>query len=173
MSEELENEDFLPYELEGRGRPATRSLFWDIVFSHENAQFVIKTPKGRTIDGIWYPSLYQLYLEEVHVPCEGEYDFAIKYFGTWEAWEAVCRSPSLKPYIAKMRNALEQKVRSDALKKLIDVDKTEALKYFADGNWKPKTKGRPTKEKLEEEEETRANVRKAAKSHLELIQGSK
>lgn len=44
-----------------------------------------------------------------------EYDFAMKIFGSWDAWKAVAKSWQLKPHIEEWREELRIKLESQAL----------------------------------------------------------
>lgn len=96
-------------------------------------------------------SIRRLYvdLEDVH-----EYEFAVKYFGSWQHWQKVANSPRLKDFVNEWREELSVKLRTRNLKRMeelaADGDR-QAIKYMADKGWEgkddaPKKRGRPSKE---------------------------
>lgn len=116
-------------------------------------------------DGKTYPSLYKLYMAENDLL---EHDFALKYFESWKHWQLIANSTWMKPLIAKWREELELRIRSDALK-IIQAEAEAGTKYsyaaavyLAKQGWKDKVKeeektksktgaGRPSKAQVQEE----------------------
>jgi len=106
------------------------------------------------------PSLRKLYLE-AEDPVE--FDFAEKYLGSWKHWNMLCKAPFFKPHIEEWRTALEQKLRSRALRNLMDEASDPQNRGFVQANKllldkgyleddKPKRgRGRPKKEETKED----------------------
>lgn len=111
-----------------------------------------------------YPSLRRLYLE---ISDPTEYRVATSLFGGWEHWLALTeRSPWFKSILASLRSELEIKLRSEALLQLIEDSKSSSrsskgsAKYIADGDYKEKKAGRPTKADIEEARVTKLGLDK-------------
>lgn len=109
-----------------------------------------------------YPSLGRLYVEMGDLT---EYEFANKYFANWEHWQIVSKSPSIQEHVERWRKELELKIRSRALRELIDIaDPTtgsrnhyEANKFLVSGGWltgeekkEAAKRGRPSKASIKE-----------------------
>lgn len=103
-----------------------------------------------------YSSLYKLYMEMEDFT---EYDFANKYFESYQHWKLVCQTAFFAQHIAEWREELELKIRSRALKSLINKSEssTEVAKYLLNNKWTDKVhesnpntnlRGRPSKEEI-------------------------
>lgn len=117
----------------------TRSLFKEFSTDPESVLFTLDEAK-------------ELYIATGDIT---GYAFATEHLGGWKHWLACRRSPQLNSAIEEWEFELEIKLRSDGIKNMLRLSKgdkgLQAARYFADANWKPKEKGRPTKEKIEKE----------------------
>lgn len=88
-----------------------------------------------------------------------EYYFAKEYFGTWAAWEEFSSKEEIAPVIGQWRRELTQKLRSDALGRILEAaqgetrDALSANKYIYEALNEDKANkvGRPTKEAIMKE----------------------
>ena len=134
--------------LDSKGKPLTQSLFLELGY---NTEFAIYTLKSRDCmyKGKNYPSLKHLYLQHED-PLE--FSFANEYLLDLEHWERICRNKQIAPYIERWRYELELKLRSDAIKSILDMSAEDkgfqAAKYIADKGWDRKA-GRPSKKEQE------------------------
>lgn len=109
-----------------------------------------------------YPSLYQAYMNEEDFT---EFNFASKYFESYQHWKKVCELKLFAGHISEWREELELKVKARNLKSLIDkaVEDTSVAKFLLGNKWIEDTqkikgtnlRGRPSKEEI--------------KGHLRLI----
>lgn len=94
-----------------------------------------------------------LYADYLRIADPTEYRFAIRTFGSWSKWEAVCSEDPIKSRIEQWRKELEVKLRSDALQRIMDVasnegtrDSLQANRYLLEANYGNKDRvGRPSK----------------------------
>lgn len=136
---------------DGRGHPLTQSLFLEFGYNLDYAVFTTQDEdyeyKGKT-----YISLKALYLEHEDVV---EYDFATTYLLGWKHWQRICNNNLFKPHIEEWRFELELKMRSQAVKDIVEFsagDKGfQAAKWLADRGWDKRSAGRPTREEREHE----------------------
>jgi len=132
------------------GLPITESLFLECGYS-SNAVYTLKE-EDYEYNGVLYPSIKLLYLNEVTSPDEGEYDFANKYFLNWRHWERICRNKVLRKHIDEWREELEVKLRSKGLSQVLkhaEEGNYQAAKWIAEGVFSKRKAGRPTKEEKE------------------------
>lgn len=150
----------------------TRALFWETNYQDVAIYTLGRNDKEVTLsDGSTkkLKSLYRLYMDMNDVT---EYDFANKYFESWDHWKLVSESWYLKDLVAKWREELEIRVVTDALK-MIQAEAISSSKYayaanryLADKGWKAEEKksrkgaGRPSKASIQEEA-----VRLASEQH--------
>lgn len=104
------------------------------------------------------PSLSRLYIEAADV---SEYDFALKYFGSWKHWKMISDANWFKEYITPMREELATKLMSLSVKRIAQLaegdtrDAFQANRYLLDKGYIAKVgvKGRPSKEAIQREAE--------------------
>jgi len=143
---------------DGRGRPLTQSLFLEVGY---NTEFAVYTQKDEDYEykGKVYPSLKRLYLEHEDPT---EYDFACTYLLGWEQWQRICANKVFTKMVEKWRVELELKIRSQAVRDIIDQAQSEkgfqAAKWLADRGWDKRAAGRPTKEDVERETKIQADI---------------
>lgn len=138
------------------GKPLTQSLFLEIGYS----DFAVYTLKDNThvYNGKEYPSIKQLYLE---LADPTEYEFANKYFLGWRHWLRIAENKQIKSHILEWREELEYKLRSEAVKHMINSAKTgnyQASKWLVDRGWMTRPAGRPTKADIDSEKAFQARV---------------
>jgi hypothetical protein len=114
------------------------TLFLEKAFVlNDNVRWTLKD-FDQTLDGKVYHSLYLLYMDEEDTI---EYNFAMKYFKSYELWEKLCGYFWFKPYIERWRKDLYLKLSSRALKKIIDDSKSNSIqsinsaKYLLAKGW--------------------------------------
>lgn len=135
-----------------QGRPLTQGLFLEISYNTQYAVYTLKD-EDHEYEGKVYPSLKRLYLSMEDVV---EYDFATKYLLGWSHWKRLQENKAIAKHIAEWREELELKLRSQAVRDIIDMTADEksfqAAKWIADKGWDKLAKGRPrTAEKVREE----------------------
>ena len=150
---------FTQDQLKGpNGKVRTQSLFYELCY-HDPSDALF-TVKEHDIEahGKHYVSLHKLYVSMVpNDPTE--YEFAMTVFGSWDCWQAMNRSPYLKPHIAKWRAEAEVKVKSEAIKAIAQEMKEggrssfSAAKLLLEKGWLDKEAASKAKQKLKEKEE--------------------
>lgn len=158
-----------------RGAYRTSDLFYEMNTSEYPSYYTIKT-NDHTVDGVTYPSLKRLYLEEEDIT---EFDFANKYFDGFEHWERFANSPRTKPYVDQWRKELVLKIKARCLKGIIHDavkdNKYEANKFLITNGWVDKdtegkkVRGRPSKEEIKQELYRQAEVEKELEEDLNRI----
>lgn len=128
-----------------------------------------------THKGKFYPSLYKLYIKMSDVT---EYDFANLYFESYQHWAELCEMDFFKPYIHRWRKELELKVKSGALKEIIEQSvsedpkkRLEAAKYLYEKVYvgDKHSKGRPSKKEIKAEAQRQAQELKIINEHWERL----
>jgi hypothetical protein len=133
-----------------------KGLFFETTGSDKASVSYTLKDWDHTVDGIVYPSLYRLYLEQEDLT---EYEFANAHLDGWEHWEMLTSATWFKPYVERWRKELSLKIKARALNRL----KAEAAsssknaflanKYLVDKGWVDKEasshgRGRPTKDQV-------------------------
>lgn len=131
------------------GSPLTQSLFLEIGYNTDYAVYTLKS-EDYDYKGNLYPSIKRLYLDIEDVT---EYEFATRCFLDWAHWRRIGENKLLIPHIEAWREELEMKVRSRAVRDLINLCGSEsgsfqAAKFLADRGWDKRGPGRPSKEEL-------------------------
>ena len=160
-----------PYK-DKMGRWRTQSLFFELYLVDAEAKGLepIYTLKADDWKGL--PSFKRIYIE-----CEDptEYTAAIKLLGYWEHWQKLTEAGWFKPYITEWRAELEIRLRSKAIKALVETAVTEgakgsnAAKWLADRSWKSAKKGRFSKEELDRERKIEAGIEDSIRSDLDRL----
>lgn len=120
----------------------------------ENRQNVLYTLKEEDHEG--YASFYRLYLEIADIT---EYNVATTLVDGVEHWEMLCDCDWFKSHLAKMRRALQLKLKSEAVAALrtdaVSGSKTShsALKFLVQSGYdsaapERRRAGRPSKEEI-------------------------
>jgi len=106
------------------------------------------------------PSLRKMYME---IADPEEYEVAIQVLGSWEHWLRLLENKKIMGYIQQYRDELEVKIRSCAVKAMVqtatlDGSKgTSAAKYIAEKGWSKRKAGAPSK--LEKERELKITTK--------------
>lgn len=139
------------------GVPLTQGLFLEIGYT-DFAVFTLKDDDC-VYKGVMYPSLKKLYLEMEDV---GEYTFATTYLLGWQHWQRMCNNKQIVKHIDEWRYELELKLRSKAIKAVLDKTKTEqginAAKWIAEKGWDKGRVGRPSKQEEEREKRIQSEL---------------
>lgn len=142
-----------------KGRPLTQSLFLEIGYNPEVALYSLKDYHYE-YEGKMFPSIKLLYLEMEDVL---EYEFSYEYFLGWDHWQRICHNKLFSTRIEGWRKELELKIRSQAVRDIIEMTADEksfqAAKWLADKGWDKRTAGRPTKSEVEAEREMQASLK--------------
>ena len=122
-----------------QGNFVTQSLFYEYnqQENKDSAGFTIKD-EDITRFGKKYLSARKLYLELGDVT---EDDFADKYLLGRKHWERLLQNVVIRRHINEWREALERKIRRDAMKSIIkqaEKGNYGAARFLAMGDWKPK-----------------------------------
>lgn len=135
--------------VDSMGRPLTQSLFLEIGYS----DFAVYTLKEFDYEykGKKYPSLKRLFLQEEDPT---EYSFAEKHLLGWQHWKRLCENKSIASHVEEWREELELKVRSQAVRDMMNLCASEqgnfsAAKFLADRGWEKRAAGRPSKAEKE------------------------
>lgn len=131
--------------LDVMGRPLTQSLFLELGYS-ENAVYTLKE-YDYPYKGKHYPSLKRLFLLEEDPT---EYTFAEKHLLGWQHWKRLCENKAIAKHIEEWREELELKIRSQAVRDMMNMCASEsgnysAAKFLADRGWEKRAAGRPSK----------------------------
>jgi len=150
--------DFVPDKkafVDSMGRPITQSLFLEIGYNPEVAVYSLKE-YDHEYEGKVFPSLKRLYIQMEDVL---EYEFANRYLLGWQHWQRIINNKLFKPHVEAWRSELELKIRSQAVRDIIDMSADErsfqAAKWLADKGWVEKRAGRPSKDQVEREKNIR------------------
>lgn len=140
------------------GQFYTRQIFYEM--NTADVSLVLYTLKDYDIElnGRLIPSLSRLYIGMADV---SEYDFALKYFGSWKHWKMISDANWFKEYITPMREELATKLMSLSVKRIAQLaegdtrDAFQANRYLLDKGYITKVgaKGRPSKEAIQREAE--------------------
>ena len=134
-----------------QGGLITRGLFHGVPSLHDISQ-CIYTFRDYDHDG--YLSLRRRYLDLEDLT---EYEFANKYFESYEHWQLVADASWAREYIAKWRTELEIRLKAKALRAILDEaelggkNSFQANKYILEKGWVSERIGRPSKQKIKEE----------------------
>lgn len=127
------------------GRPLTQGLFLEMGYDTRYAVFTFNDD-DKEYDDNTYISLKKLFLE-----CDDptEYEFAKKYLLGWKHWVRMNENVILKKEFDVWREEFEIKLRSEAIKSIIDMtaegSNFQAAKWLADRGWDKRGAGRPSK----------------------------
>jgi hypothetical protein len=135
---------------DAQGRYRTQSLFIETPHKSYPAFF---TTKKHDVDknGQTYISLYQKYMD---IGDPTEYQVALRLFGSWGHWEALCKSKWFKELLTDWRNELRVRMESDRYYEMEeradrpDASGIQATKWLAEryGDKGTAKRGRPSKE---------------------------
>lgn len=150
------------------GVPLSQGLFLEIGYT-EHAVFTTKD-EDYEYKGKVYPSLKRLYLE---MEDAGEYEFACKYLLGWDHWQKLCNNKAIAVFIESWRYELELKLRSRAIKQIMDFANTpkgfQAAKWIADRGWDKRAAGRPSKDEVDKQTRLDADLYKQFDDDLKRV----
>ncbi len=137
---------------DSQGRYRTQSLF--IETPHESYPAFFTTKKYDVERG--GKTYYSLYLKYMAIADPTEYQVAIQLFGSWDHWNALCRSKWFSELLTGWREELKTKMESQRYFEMLkDVGKgtpqaIQATKWLAEryGDAKVVKRGRPSKAEL-------------------------
>jgi hypothetical protein len=106
-----------------------------------------------------------------------EFRFANTYLDGYEHWTMLCNCTWFKPIVARWRNELELKIRSEALLRLeqdaVSGSRSSAQsnRFLLDRGWvlEKNTKGRPSKAEIKKEAQKAAQLQKDTEADLARI----
>ena len=130
--------------------PFTQSLFIEHAYDTSKAVYSWGN-KDKKYKGKVYPSLKCIYIEMEDLT---EYQFATTHLISWKHWKKFEGNAILKKHIDEWREELELKMRSQAIRSIIEQSTAEsggyqAARYLADKGWDKRGAGRPSKEEKE------------------------
>tara|TARA_Y100001951_G_C11298065_1_gene277582 strand:+ start:33370 stop:33885 length:516 start_codon:yes stop_codon:yes gene_type:complete len=138
------------------GKLITQGLFLEIEYNPDKAVFTLKD-YDYTYEGKTFYSLKRLYLAAEDVV---EYNFATTYLLSWDHWLRMCSNKVLQKHIEEWRTELELKVRSTAVRSIIDMSAEDkgfqAAKFLASRGWQSNPVGRPKKDTSEHDRRVEA-----------------
>lgn len=123
-----------------RGIRRSVSLFQE--FPHQSYPFYFNLTEQHKPTSY---SLKKLYIQE-NDPIE--YNFAMKYFGSYSFWQRICETAWFGPFIEEWRLELKAKIESEALQLITRKSKDGdlvAMKYLAEKFTERTKRGRPSK----------------------------
>lgn len=124
-----------------------------------------------------YPSLYRLYMEMEDFT---EFEFANKYFESFQHWKVVSNASFFAAHISEWREELELKIKARNLKSLIKKAEADSsvAKYLLGNKWIEEAqqknpgvnlRGRPSKEEIRAHLRLITMDQKEAENDLERI----
>lgn len=142
----------------GTGRRKTQSLFLEMNYAKEKDDPAPYTLKENDHEG--KISMRRIYME---VEDPTEYMFALAALGSWEHWLILKEAPFFKPYLARWREELALKMRSDAIMLVREdaVNNAVSARWLAEKGWEKPDKqqrGRPSKAELAREKKEREKI---------------
>ncbi len=156
------------------GQFLTQSLFLEC--SYDDTSKVLYTLKNRDHEhkGIKYPSFHRLYME---IGDPTEYAVATTLFDGWSHWQKILCSGRIMPYIQAARDELEVKLRSQGIKKMMQLANGErasetAAKWLSDKGWEKNGMGRPTREKVSREAKKLAQIQSEVMDDAKRLSGN-
>ena len=141
------NKDFTPKDAAGRWR--TRSL--------------IKELNGGAYSPYTLDEMHDIYVETMDPT---EHEAALKLLGSWDHWQALTKCVPFKPILAKWREEMSVRIRSNAIMFIKDLavkdNGFQAARWLAEKGWVEKAaKGRPKKDDVERAAREAAGIRDA------------
>ncbi len=109
------------------GKRMTHLLFYETCMG--NHTHVMYTLKDKDYKG--YTSLYRVYMEMEDIT---EFEFATRYFESFEHWERVSKTAAIKDHANRWRKELTLKLQARALKSIINEAMDEDSKNSFSAN---------------------------------------
>lgn len=148
-------------------RLVTKGLFFETAEDKINVHYTLKD-----WDNNGYPSLFLLYLEARDIT---EYTFATTYLDGLVHWEELTGCTWFRPYISRWRRELELKLKSEALRRIVQLSEAEgkdtlaASKFILSYGLPGSSKGRPSKEDIKRAAEEQASVSKQVQNDFDRL----
>lgn len=121
-----------------------------------------------------YLSMKNLYMKYYFDPTE--YQFVMNVLGDYKLWETILANRTIRPYIEEWREEAEIRLRSEAIKEVVEVAKNEgakgftAAKWLAEAKWKGRTgAGRPKNRADASQNEIESKLSKEIESDLKRL----
>lgn len=155
--------------LDVMGRPLTQGLFLELNYDTDYAVFTFND-NDKIYKGIKYPSLKKLFLA-----CEDptEYEFATKHLLGWSHWQRMNENKVLKEHFDKWREEFEIKIRSEAIRSIVDMTAEganfQAAKWLADKGWDKRPAGRPSKAEIERNHRVNSRISDELEADIERM----
>ena len=156
-----------------QGRFLLGALFYELRRGDWKPIWTIK-PQDFEVGDITYPSLKRVYMSYDHVPGH-EYEFAMEQLGSWQHWEAICNSGTLRDMVQEWRDELTIKLKARAIRNLMSLSKDKgniglaANKYIANSEYVEKKIGRVSKAEKERQARIAAGIRDNLQDDMERI----
>jgi hypothetical protein len=159
------------------GQPYLRRLFLETSYTINDKSNIPYTLRDTDHpDG--YKSLYRLYMDHEDPT---EFSFAETYLDGYAHWARLCECLWFKEYVERWRSELDLKLKSRAIKTVIDTaadnyskSQFEAVKILLNPPWREKQvakngRGRPTKAEVQGELKSMAEEEKALQAELARV----
>lgn len=130
------------------GRLRTQSLFQEFKDPGYPAFFTLREEDYTDQDGNTYVSLRRLYMEAEDPT---EYAFAQRAFGSWRHWDRIRHLQWFRPHWEDWKAELDIRLRSAGVEALISearAGSVPAARFLAQGEYRPKKRGRPSSEEV-------------------------
>lgn len=123
----------MPTFKNSNGQLYTKRLFFETSSGLNDKATVVYTLKDEdyTVDGVTYISLYKRYLDMEDLT---EFDFASKYFDSYEHFRILCQAEWFFEHVTRWRNELRLKLKAQALNRLKGVAVESANKNYFEAN---------------------------------------
>lgn len=168
-----------------KGEHFKGNVFRDYKGAYMTAALFLETRTNDT-----YPPLYTFEPEDMDHPEYGllksaskiylesndptEYAVAMTLVKSWDHWLRLVNSKKVGPFIKQLRDELEVKLRSEAIREMAKIS-TEGVKgisaarWLAEGSWKGK-RGRPKKAEVERQMKIDAKIQSEVDEDFNRIQ---
>lgn len=155
------------------GKYRTQSLFLEHNYPEADSVvvFTMKEHDHTYSNGKVYPSFKKLYML---IGDPTEYLQSQLMAANWKHWKAMCRNKVIAPLIEECREELAAKIRSEGIRSMREIAKTEkgqqAAKWLAEKGWAESAgKGRPSKEAIEAKVREEAAIERALQEDVDLL----
>jgi hypothetical protein len=139
------------------GTVRTKSLFLELSYLDPSSAVFTLKDEDHVYKGRSFTSLSKMFT--AMVPSDPtEYDFAETLFGSWAVWETVRKSPLIHPHYVRWKREAEVKVKSEAIRSIVDEMKTggkssfSAAKLLLDRGWIEKSTATALAKEIEDKE---------------------
>lgn len=154
-----------------QGDYKTQSLFLEVNIARTDD--IIMTLKEYDVEykGTVLPSLRKIYMEDKDPT---GYTTAMRVFGSWDQWLRITNNKLIAKYVNKYEEELDVKIRSGAVRSLIEASSegakgTTAAKYIAEKGWDKRKAGAPSKEEKKRELKVQGRITDEVQDDLERL----